>query len=100
MTQPTDTQIEQAIFKFMGNDCPYVYDEHGEMVPIDYTHSLDALVPVVEKLRLMLNVTYLPDAKVWISHNSGNICNDDHEDPSPSRALSLAIYQVIKEQEK
>ncbi len=97
----TDDDIDKTIAKFMGwheveglwycGDSSNCYTSH----PI-FNQSLDALIPVVEKLKEMMNITYLPNIGTWISHNSGSLVNNDHEDKSPSRALAAACCEVIK----
>lgn len=101
-----DEEINKTIAEFMGFSMDHkIRDSYMPCNPMqpfdvelspDYTTSLDALVPVVEKLNSLSYFWYKPDSNdpYWEADISG--CELNHIDKSPARALALAIYEVIK----
>lgn len=106
----TDEEINRTIAEFMGKRLINVNEELGYDTGTDrpwrikgavgltellYTEDLNALVPVVEKLDVAINVMKIPDLKWGAYIPKGRVVEDD----SPSRALAMAICEVLKSEE-
>jgi len=101
--EPSNDEINKAIAEFMG----YTNIREGNLVMlgdagdmlglilVNYTESLDALIPVVEKQNNPITLTYDPENNLWVTMDLriGWLA----ENKSPSRALAMACYQLIKE---
>jgi len=117
MREPSDDEINKTIAEFMGYhlvDDPDWYIDNPSKLPyhaindeIDYinkyTFSLDALIAPVEKLcigkDLHFMIENIPATELWIVFevNGTDERGTYHRYKSPARALSLAVYKVIKE---
>lgn len=113
----SDEEINKTIAEFMGwnvnswdeyNKELYGFwdDPQDEDVLTDcsYTSSLDALVPVVEKLKsskfkFSIDFYMIEGHRATTWNYSGYEKMSELFDESPARALSLAVYKVIKERE-
>ena len=95
MNNPSDEEINKTLAEFMDTRAIPFYDgcDGTELIIDDYTNSLDALVPIVEKVytlvgnREMLEVFTFVIFKAFLNKES------------PSKALALACYKVVKERE-
>ncbi len=93
-------QINKTLIKFMGDEllCEHCSDPNL----VRFTESLDALVPVVEKLKdnysfnLKLGNQHYEPLVTW-SYYDGTWRDQKGYviDKSPSRALALACYRVV-----
>lgn len=102
MREPSDEEINKTIAEFM----EVVFEDNNGVIPsingfkmiVDYTKSIDALIPVVGKLPIHEFSLWKNVNGWWTEFNVENgvgIINGQL-DKSPSRALALAIYHVIK----
>ena len=110
MTQPTNEAINQTLAEFMGfkaiqydSGMTYIHikDPVVHIRVFNYTSSLDACIPVVEKL-LLNDIAEL--SLFW--NRNGSWAETYHMKDqkhisigmfAPSLALSTALYHVIKE---
>lgn len=84
--KPTDGQINKRIAEFMGRPkCDEEYYVsmcvHCDEYNVNYTESLDSLIPLVERLDF--------DLGAYLSI-------DFLKEKYPARALALAIYEVLE----
>lgn len=98
----TDEEINRTIAEFMDwSERSIELISKGDFHLVDwqdpFTESLDALVPVVEKINLnfQLNRFKNKDYRAILFSNNGEKYSYDE---SPSRALALAICEVINGQ--
>ena len=96
----SDEEINKTIAEFMEySDKTLKHIESGEYHLVDwhdpFTESLDALVPVVEKLGKPISLNYETSQCEWFVSDLriGYLSNKK----SPAKALALACYKVIKE---
>ena len=113
MREVSDEDINRRIAEFMKWVKPkgfnqyyelpkdFVLDKNPNTIPSQYgrgipTKSLDSLIPVVEKLGSDIYLQYFIRVKKWSAWyvDTGR---KEIEDKSPSRALSLAIFNVLGE---
>ena len=117
MSKITDEEINKTIAEFMelGNGIEFDpkfgylvrYNNDGSftMIKRAYTVSLDALVPVVERLNKShtISISFLQgEHEVFtdtLEINNQLVTAKKYYDKSPSRALALACYHAIKEME-
>lgn len=103
MSEPSDEQINKRIAEFMGHpdECfcyPCPSCGMGDNL-VDFTKSLDALIPVVEKLGWGVELWHRSHGKNC-DRNTWVACyKKEHEDKSPARALAMAIFSVLEEQD-
>lgn len=107
---PSDEEINKVIFKFIG---AWQY-RYGKCHPcnretaneLDYTTSLDALIPVWEKLELIpcfSLVTSQHIVKAWkcsmayYKTDDPDYQTEYYEDKSITKAASLATYKAVIE---
>lgn len=97
MTEPRDEDINKTIAEFMGwiDIGPWYCDNKKEEY-FNPTESLDALIPVVDKLDLdTLQINrFGGNWMILIEKEDQFDTETDHE--SFSRALALACYEVLK----
>jgi len=110
MKTPSDDEINARIADFMGwsknhASSKYIYHafDFSYVIKNEPTESLDALVPVVEKLDNRVSLVKSVSDHGWAA-NVYNIFKKGYpqeymltlQDKSPSRALALAIYKVLE----
>ena len=99
----SEEEINKVITEYMGHKAhmgnihPWYHENYTER---SYTDSLDALIPVVEKLELnhltlMFSYCFMPAKSMWYCKRGDY--GDATSDKSPSLALATACYKVIKE---
>ena len=108
MKEPTDEEINKTLaeFKYPNSKIEVfksIIKVDGLTISNLYTESLDALVPVVERLFTNYKHEFISYCKkgLWEVdfHFRGMDCIKTFKNKSPSRALALACYYVIKEME-
>ena len=108
----TKKEIDKIITEFMGEqiagdqeECskcgyesqPVILDKDGSVWNIQlYTDSVDALIPVVEKLNKDVWLQYYIKEKFWYGWFS-DMGDESVQDKSPSMALATACAKVIQE---
>ena len=105
MTNPTDEQINKRIAEFMGRELVkrgsyWFLVNQVESTELDYVYtiSLDALVPVVEKLNRKILADYDECGKDWCFRFYKPSTYGANK--SPARALAEAIYYVLEERDR
>jgi len=109
----TDEMINRTLAEYMGVDTSKDHTanswcKHCDEYPVEFTESLDACIPVVEKIykediyeptEFKIHSILSDGWKVEtiLGHHDGDITIKQIMDKSPSRALALACYHVIKE---
>lgn len=114
MSEPSEDEINETIAKFMGHkDVEFIQDQmfykaicHTKHNRAKYTESLDALIPVIEKLEEDINIDYCFDNEEWtagvmpMNESDLEYLECVHQDKTPSQALARACYEIIKEQKQ